>query len=81
MLAASSRPFIAGGRGCRSSNSNRTVICHGLKENVAALPSIEGIQQVVLQPLGHKIPNAEGISTGVAAVVGRACPTAWTAGT
>lgn len=64
MLAGriSTKLFTTGGQGCRrSSNSNRTVICRGLKENVAALPSIEGIQQVVLQPLGHTIPNAEGM--------------------
>lgn len=61
MLAASTRSFTAGGRGCRSSsNRNRAVICRGLKENLLALPSIEGIHQIVLQPLGHSIPNAEG---------------------
>jgi hypothetical protein len=36
------------------------VIPHGLKENVQALPSIEGIQKVVLQPINHTIPNQEG---------------------
>lgn len=36
------------------------VVAPGLKENVQALPSIDGIKQVVVQPLGHTIPNQEG---------------------
>jgi hypothetical protein len=37
------------------------VVAQGLKENVQALPSIDGVKQVVLQPLGHTIPNQEGM--------------------
>ena len=36
------------------------IVARGLKENVAKLSSIDGITQVVLQPLGHVIPNQEG---------------------
>lgn len=36
------------------------MIPHGLKENVQALPSIDGVQKVVLQPMNHTIPNQEG---------------------
>lgn len=37
------------------------MVAQGLKENVQALPSIDGVKQVVLQPLGHTIPNQEGM--------------------
>lgn len=55
-ISLQTRPIGAPHR--RAANS----LVRGLKENVQPLmPAIEGIKQVVLQPLGHTIPNAEGV--------------------
>lgn len=49
-----------------STCDRRLVAATGLKENVAALPPIDSIAAITLQPINHTIANAPGKKASVA---------------
>lgn len=50
----------------RNSIHTRQTAARALRENVAALPSIDSVSAVTLQPINHEIPNVAGKQASVA---------------